>query len=46
MMADKPRKRFTKENFTKAKGMSLELTEEKPNDPLSQLDPLWPLKRL
>lgn len=47
MMADKLRKKFTKENFTsKAKGMSLELTQEKPDDPLSQLDPLWPLKRL
>jgi hypothetical protein len=47
MMADKHRKRFSKENFTsKAKGISLELTQVKPNDPLSQLDPLWPLKRL
>jgi hypothetical protein len=46
-MMDKSRKRFTKENFTsRTKGSSLELAQEKPDDPLSQLDPLWPLKRL
>ena len=44
---DKPRRRFTKENFTsKTEGAGLELTQEKLDDPLSQLDPLWPLKRL
>jgi hypothetical protein len=47
LVTDKPRRRFTKENFTaKTKGTSLELTQEKTDDPLSQLDPLWPLKRL
>jgi hypothetical protein len=46
-VTDKPRRRFTKENFTsKTKGTSLELSQEKLDDPLSQLDPLWPLKRL
>lgn len=46
-VTDKPRRRFTKDNFTsKTKGTSLELTQEKSDDPLSQLDPLWPLKRL
>ncbi|XP_069698409.1 tyrosine-protein phosphatase non-receptor type 23 isoform X3 [Periplaneta americana] len=44
---DKSRRRFTRENFTsKTKGANLELTHEKSDDPLSQLDPLWPLKRL
>lgn len=47
LVTDKPRRRFTKENFTsKTKGASLELTQEKSDDPLSQLDPLWPFKRL
>lgn len=46
-VTDKPRRRFTKENFTsKTKGTSLELTQEKSDDPLNQLDPLWSLKRL
>jgi len=46
-VTDKPRRRITKENFTsKTKGTNLELTQEKSDDPLSQLDPLWPLKRL
>lgn len=46
-VTDKPHRRFTKENFTsKTKGTNLELTQDKSDDPLSQLDPLWPLKRL
>jgi hypothetical protein len=46
VMTCRPHKRFTKENFTsKTKGTSLKLTQENPDDPLSQLDPLWPLKR-
>lgn len=46
-LTDKPRRRFTKESFiSKTKGTSLELTQEKSDDPLNQLDPLWSLKRL
>ncbi|KDR21340.1 Tyrosine-protein phosphatase non-receptor type 23 [Zootermopsis nevadensis] len=46
VMTFRPSKRFTKESFTsKTKGTSLKLTRENPDDPLSQLDPLWPLKR-
>jgi hypothetical protein len=46
VMTCRSHKRFTKDNFTsKTKGTSLNLTQENPDDPLSQLDPLWPLKR-
>jgi hypothetical protein len=46
VMTNRPHKRFTKESFSsKTRGTSPKLTYENTDDPLSQLDPLWPLKR-